>query len=449
METLGPYVLESELGSGGMGTVYLARTAGPGNGPRVAVKVVHDHLLERRGAHERFLREARLGREVRHPNVVRTLDAGTYLRGGRPVSVLVMEYVDGSTLRGRLRERFALPEDECRRIGIELARALEAIHATGAIHRDLKPENVLLTREGSVKLTDLGVARVLDEEARLSGSDAFLGSLLYAAPEQFSAHGGADERSDLYAFGVVLFELATGVHPFCAEDLRESMRRQLDGEIPLASELNPRVSPFLELVLTTLLAEEPDRRFGSASELRRTLEEGERSAWWRRRRGAGLIGLSETESELLGLASCAGISFDARLVAEALGRDVSSVEAELAGLAGGRGILLREEGRFRFAREHVRRLVLEGQPTRLRALYHLALAQALAVLARDAPRPLGDLPGEEAAILCEGFLRGGQPERARPYVASAIEHLIRERRLDTALTLLELAGPLLAGAESG
>jgi len=202
-----------------MGTVYLAEVTGPApglsSGDRVAVKVLHPHLLADQDSVTRFLREAEVGRAVCHGNVVRTLDAGSAPFKGADVHFLVMEYVEGQTLRGLADELSPIPEDLCRHVGREIAKGLSAIHAAGAIHRDLKPENVLITRDHAVKIMDLGVARLSGEAFRLSLSGVFVGSALYAAPEQFAEDGhGLDGRADLYALGVLLYELAAGRHPY-------------------------------------------------------------------------------------------------------------------------------------------------------------------------------------------------------------------------------------------
>ena len=147
--TLGPYHIDAELGSGGMGRVYAATVAGrcPGLvvGTRVALKVVHPHLLETPGFFRRFLREAEIGKSVIHENVVRTFDADELVVGGVHHHFLTMEYVEGQTLRALLDDLERVPEDLCRHVGREVARGLVAIHSAGAVHRDLKPENVLIT----------------------------------------------------------------------------------------------------------------------------------------------------------------------------------------------------------------------------------------------------------------------------------------------------------------
>lgn len=288
-EQIGSFRVEAELGVGGMGVVYRAvageRTAGIDAGDVVALKVVHPHLLRRSGFFRRFVREAELGRQVRHENVVRTWFADADLGDEGAHHFLVMEHVEGRTLRAMLEDLERVPEELCRHVGREVAKGLAAIHAAGIVHRDVKPENVLITRDHVVKLMDLGVARLADEAFRLSRTGGFVGSVLYAAPEQFGGGSGeADGRTDLHALGLLLYELSTGEHPYPGDDYRTAMRNVLETTPRSAGEVNPQISPFFEEVLRTLLEKEPERRFSSAEELVRVLAEGEEGDWWGRRR---------------------------------------------------------------------------------------------------------------------------------------------------------------------
>ncbi len=283
-ENLGPYRIESELGSGGMGKVYAAvvdgRVPGLDEGTRVALRVVHAHLLETPGFFKRFLREAEIGKTVRHPNVVRTYDCDA--TGGQ--HFMAMEYVEGQTLRELLVELDRVPEELCRHIGHEVASGLAAIHAAGAIHRDMKPENVLITEDHVVKVMDLGVARMADEALRLSQTGAFVGSLHYAAPESFQSGGAEmDGRVDLHALGLVLYELACGSNPYLADDVPKTIQRVLREEPRKLGDVNPQLSPFFEEVVHCLLEKDREKRFKTADELARVLADGEDSAWWRRR----------------------------------------------------------------------------------------------------------------------------------------------------------------------
>jgi tetratricopeptide (TPR) repeat protein len=286
--TLGPYRLDRELGAGGMGKVYAARVEGrvPGLdvGTVVALKVVHPHLLETPGFFKRFLREAEIGKSVVHENVVRTYDCDSLSMDGRRADFLVMEYVEGQTLRDLLKELDRVPEELCRHIGREVAKGLAAIHAAGVVHRDMKPENVLITGDHQVKVMDLGVARLQDEAMRLSQTGAFVGSIHYAAPEAFREGGKhVDGRADLHALGLVLYELASGVNPYLADDVPQILRKVLHEEPRRLGEVNPQLSAFFEEVVHTLLVKDPRGRFASATQLLSVLDEGESSAWWHER----------------------------------------------------------------------------------------------------------------------------------------------------------------------
>ncbi len=285
---LGPFRLASKIGAGGMGTVYVAtveaRSHGLDVGTRVAVKVIHPHLFAREGSSQRFLREAEIGGRVRHENVVRTLAADEVVDASGTSRFLVMEYVEGRTLRELLADLTRVPEELCRHVGREIAKALEAIHTAGAVHRDVKPDNVIVTPDNVVKVMDLGVARVEGDALRVSQTGAFVGSVRYAAPEQFrSRDGGVDGRADLYALGLTLYELATGKHPFDDDDFAVVMRRQMDDVPRPAGELNPQLSPFFEEVLRHLLEKDRDARFASAAALLDVLEQSESSPWWQDR----------------------------------------------------------------------------------------------------------------------------------------------------------------------
>lgn len=286
---LGAYRLQRIVGAGGMGTVYLASVEGTSpaakTGDRVAVKVVHPHLVARRGYLERFRREAELGLRVRHPNVVRTLDAGETRGDGGRWAWLVMEFVEGRTLAELMHEQGAASEPLCRHVGHEVSAALEAIHAAGAVHRDVKPDNVLVSAGDVVQLMDLGVARPQFDATTLSQTGAFIGSMLYAAPEQFGA-AGADARTDLHAVGLLLYEMATGVHPYASDSPVDVVRRIHDERPRPAGDVVPALSPFFEELVATLLAKDPRERLASAAELRTTLELGEASEFWGRRAAA-------------------------------------------------------------------------------------------------------------------------------------------------------------------
>ena len=266
--TIRGYRVGRELGRGGMGRVYEGWLDPPVDGvpSRVALKVVHPHLLSRVEFVARFLREAEAGRRVRHPNVVRTLDLGLVEVDGDEVPFLVLEHVQGQTLRALLDEVEVAPERLCRHVGVRIADALAAVHGAGFIHRDVKPENVVITASEQVKLMDLGVAVHPGGEGRVTRDGGFVGSVLYASASQLRGDE-PDAQWDLYALGVLLFELATGRHP---------------ASVGPPSRWAPDLSPFYDAVVGALLWPDGVRRFDSAASLRVALHDGEDSDWWQR-----------------------------------------------------------------------------------------------------------------------------------------------------------------------
>ncbi len=274
---LGDYTLADELGSGGMGAVW--RATAP-DGRTVALKIVHPHLVEQTGFRERFLREAQAGLSIVSPNVVRTFECLDAEFGGRTVPALVLEFVEGRDLAALLAETTRVPEDLCRHLAREVARGLEAIHAAGIVHRDLKPGNVLLTKDGDVKVMDLGLARQASGDDRMSQTGLFLGTAAYAPPEQFFGKKELDPRSDLYSLGAMLFELTTGRVPFEATAIGDLVRKVLRDRAPRIGALAPQTTPFFEEIVATLLDKEPSRRFASAAELGEVLDSAESGDWW-------------------------------------------------------------------------------------------------------------------------------------------------------------------------
>jgi len=307
-----------ELGHGNTGTIYRARVRTPvgtlRRGEEVALKILHPHLLEREAARRAFLREARAGMKVRHPNLVRVYAAEeVQSRAGRTL-YLVLELLHGKTLRDRLREDVLSGEPLLRLIGRQVAGALAALHDAGLLHLDVKPENILLDQDSArAILMDLGFVRRNPhlrhseppealaepvpasgtqaesppprpaESTSSSGSDAlFLGTPVYAAPEllQGARPGPA---ADLFALGVTLYECATGVRPFGDERASGLFEARRTAFVRKPSILQPRLSPFFDAVARTLLAEDPASRFPSARKLEEILREGERSSWWRER----------------------------------------------------------------------------------------------------------------------------------------------------------------------
>jgi serine/threonine-protein kinase len=274
------YELLSELASGGMATIYAARTRGTAGFEQVvAIKTLHPHLRGERGLVEMFLDEARLAGRIHHPNVVAALDSGCDAHGH---PFIAMEYVAGEQLGALLRsagesgKRIA-PQIVLRMV-LDVLAGLSAAHALRdergrsleLVHRDVSPQNILVGQDGCARLTDFGVARA---EGRLHATraDVVKGKLAYMAPEQ-AAGRTLDQRADLFAMGVVLWEALTRRRLFAAEDSSEVFRRVLYDPIPRPSSVHASLAP-LDPLLDRALARNPDERFASADEFARALEQ--------------------------------------------------------------------------------------------------------------------------------------------------------------------------------
>ena len=272
-----------------MGSVYLAHVVGPHDyldeGVPVALKVLHPHVVSMPRAVERLHREATLGGRVRHPNVVSFYGSGVAHGPSGSHRYLAMEYVEGRTLRALLDELGRVPEALLREIASQVADGLAAIHGAGAVHRDLKPENVLLTPANDVRIMDLGMVRLQDDALAVTSEGDFSGSLRYAAPELFRGeHAGP--HSDLYGLGVMIHELATGVHPFPGKTPVDVITAHLSRDPVTLRSVVPSISPFLCALTSRLLSKSAVERPTSAEDLRDTLRGGERSSWWRGRSAA-------------------------------------------------------------------------------------------------------------------------------------------------------------------
>ena len=272
---LGPYEVLGLLGAGGMGEVYRARDTRLGR--EVAIKVLPGDRAERADLRERFEREARAISALSHRGICTLHDVGEH----EGLHYLVMELLEGETLAHRL-TRGPLPPQDALAIAVEIAEALAAAHRRGIVHRDLKPSNVMLTRSG-VKLLDFGLAKLhaashgiadLHEQPTaaepLTGRGELLGTLNYMAPEQLNG-GEADERSDIFALGCVLYEMIAGRRPFAGGTQASAIAAILhDRPVPLG-ELQPLVPVALDRLVQACLAKDPEQRWYSAADLAREL----------------------------------------------------------------------------------------------------------------------------------------------------------------------------------
>jgi hypothetical protein len=263
----GRYKINAEIGTGGMSTVYLAfdeTLERP-----VAVKVLHSEISRDPSALERFRREARTVAQLSHPNVVMIIDAGE--DEGRPY--IVFEHIKGETLKERIRRVGPLPVSEAVAYAIEIGRALQAAHERQLVHRDVKPHNVLIDEEGRAKVTDFGIARNLELEARhLTGAGRVVGTTDYVSPEQALGHE-VTGQSDVYSLGIVLYEMLTGEVPFKGDSSMDIAIKHVREGLPDVRKSRPQISAALTAVVERATAKEMANRYSSASEIVGDLEE--------------------------------------------------------------------------------------------------------------------------------------------------------------------------------
>ena len=279
---IGPYEIQSALGSGGMGEVYKARDTRLNR--TVAIKVLAQDPRETASARERFAQEARALSQLNHPHVCTLFDVGEQTPAspsGEPLRYLVMEFVDGETLSARL-ERGALPLEQALAFAIQIADALDKVHRAGIVHGDLKPGNVMVTKTG-IKLLDFGLARQQRQAPPSGWSDAvtqpiaapategLVGTLQYFAPEQLEGRD-SDERSDIFALGAVIYEMVTGRKAFAGDSPAAVMAAIMTQQPPLLAATQPASPAALEHVVAGCLAKDPSERWQHAGDLTRQLK---------------------------------------------------------------------------------------------------------------------------------------------------------------------------------
>ena len=264
------YELGDVLGRGGMAEVHLGRDVRLGRS--VAVKTLRTDLARDPTFQARFRREAQSAASLNHPAVVAVYDTGEDNVNGVALPYIVMEYVDGSTLRELLQSGRKLLPERALEITAGICRALDYSHRQGIVHRDIKPANVMLTRGGEVKVMDFGIARaVADTAATMTATSAVIGTAQYLSPEQARGER-ADARSDIYATGCLLYELLTGRPPFVG-DSPVSVAYQHVREDPVPpSQLDPEIPPVCDAIVLKALAKNPENRYQTAGEMREDID---------------------------------------------------------------------------------------------------------------------------------------------------------------------------------
>jgi serine/threonine protein kinase len=259
-DMLDHYRIEAEVAHGGMSVLYKATDIS--DGKQVAIKVPKEEMEADPVLIERFKREAEIGQLLDHPGIVKTFDSEQRSR-----MYMVIEWVQGRLLRTILNEEKELPIERAKKIALGICDALDYMHKRGVVHRDLKPENVMVDENDNIKLIDFGIA--MKEDARrltFVNLSAMLGTPDYISPEQVKGQRG-DQRSDVYALGVMLYEMLTGRVPFVGPNPLAVMNERVLNDVPSPRALNPEISPQLEEILYRALEREARHRYSTASEM--------------------------------------------------------------------------------------------------------------------------------------------------------------------------------------
>jgi eukaryotic-like serine/threonine-protein kinase len=275
-QTIGNYLVTQKLGEGGMGSVYLAEH--PSIGKKVALKVLHSEFSSNQEVAARFFNEAKAVNDIGHPNIVDIVDFGIIQAGlGREQLVyFIMEYLAGQTLSALIRSEAPLPPERALGIGLQVADALGASHKCGIVHRDLKPDNIILLRRGRendfVKLLDFGIAKLTSDApgSRRTRTGIVMGTPAYMSPEQCEGRGNIDHRTDVYALGIVLYEMLTGRVPFIGEGYGEILVQHLT-QPPVPLSQYRMMNAHVEAVVMKALEKRADMRFPTMDEMMRAM----------------------------------------------------------------------------------------------------------------------------------------------------------------------------------
>ncbi|RFS87011.1 Stk1 family PASTA domain-containing Ser/Thr kinase [Actinomadura spongiicola] len=266
----GRYELDTVIGRGGMAEVYRARDLRLDR--VVAVKTLRSDLARDHTFQARFRREAQSAASLNHPSVIAVYDTGEDMIGETSIPYIVMEYVDGSTLRDLLRENRALLPEKALEVTDGILRALDYSHRGGIVHRDIKPANVMLTRQHEVKVMDFGIARAMaDSAATMTQTAQVIGTAQYLSPEQARGER-VDARSDIYSTGCVLYELLTGKPPFTGDSPVAIAYQHVREEPVPPSQVDPQIPQWADAIVLKAMAKEADHRYQNATEFRQELQ---------------------------------------------------------------------------------------------------------------------------------------------------------------------------------
>ena len=259
------YRLKRLVGVGGMAMVFEAddvfrKTV-------VAVKILKDEFASDEVSVQRFINESKAVLMLSHPNIVKIFDVS--VKG--EYKYIVMEYIDGITLKSYMQKKGALSVKETISYSIQILRALEHAHLGGIVHRDIKPQNIMLLKNGQIKVTDFGIAKLPDAKT-LTATDKAIGTVYYISPEQAAGEKGIDRRTDLYSVGVLMYEMITGRLPFDGENPVSIALKQINEDAKAPTELIPTIPKGLEQIIQFAMEKDKDKRFQTATQMIDLLE---------------------------------------------------------------------------------------------------------------------------------------------------------------------------------
>ncbi len=297
---IGPYLIARKIGAGGMGTVYVGTHEQTGQ--VAAIKVLPASLAREDGFVLRFNREIEALQRLKHINIVKFFESGT---DDNETYFYAMEYVEGDTLTSRLRRDRRIPWPESIQIAVQICAGLKHAHDVGVVHRDLKPSNLLIAKDGTVKITDFGVAQVFAAE-QLTITGAVIGTAEFMSPEQVEGRR-ADRRSDLYSLGAVLYTMLVGQPPFAHGTAPEIMQKQRFGRFDPPRNYVPEIPSWLDDIVCQLLEKNPEKRLPDAYVLSRRLLEVGRKVELKNSAGSTLLPSPDSETRLDGPVALGGV----------------------------------------------------------------------------------------------------------------------------------------------
>ncbi|MCS7047328.1 MAG: serine/threonine protein kinase [Gemmataceae bacterium] len=294
-QTIPGYDRLQKIGEGSMGTVFKARQISMDR--TVAIKVLKPKLAANKEFLKRFQQEARLAARFNSNHVIQAIDVGT----AGDIHYFVMEYVEGVTIKDELQKGKIYDEPEAIAIVLQIARALQAAHRRNLVHRDIKPANIVITKDGTAKLADLGMARTTDDEAEVKEEEGkTMGTPHYMAPEQIKGRSDIDIRADIYSLGATLFHMVTGRPPFPFATVQEVLRAHLYDELTPPDHINTSLSAGLGEVVEVMMAKRRKKRYPSPDELIEDLEclqRGEPPRYARQNVAAAVESVREPDEE--------------------------------------------------------------------------------------------------------------------------------------------------------